>query len=133
MKIWNKFECEWRVRDRCGGGVLPSTTQMEAQWRLGASTEEFSKVSLAQNTFHICAKWHNFPVELAAGIVIFSLVSGFFPVEEASMDDWRYAKLHEVRPPRHRHRALPTTHTCTHSCTSPVHASHASHTPLNGL
>jgi len=29
----------------------------------------------------------------AAGIVLFSLVSGFFPLQEASSEDWRYKKL----------------------------------------
>mmetsp|Transcript_41782 Transcript_41782/g.103838 ORF Transcript_41782/g.103838 Transcript_41782/m.103838 type:complete len:355 (+) Transcript_41782:127-1191(+) len=34
------------------------------------------------------------PVDVwSMGIVIFSLVSGFFPLEEAKMSDWRYAKL----------------------------------------
>jgi len=34
------------------------------------------------------------PVDVwSMGIVLFSLVSGFFPLEEAKSSDWRYAKL----------------------------------------
>ena len=40
------------------------------------------------------------------GIVLFSLASGFFPLDEAKQSDWRYAKLFAVRPhcrPTHTH------------------------------
>jgi len=44
----------------------------------------------------VCAKGAYSPLKIdtwAAGIVVFSLVSGFFPLQEAKTDDWRYKRL----------------------------------------
>mmetsp|Transcript_37342 Transcript_37342/g.123186 ORF Transcript_37342/g.123186 Transcript_37342/m.123186 type:complete len:345 (-) Transcript_37342:203-1237(-) len=53
-----------------------------------------SKSYMAPELFFASAGYHAPPVDCwAYGVLVFSLLAGFFPFEEATASDWRYAKL----------------------------------------